>query len=258
MRERVLNRVAGAPAGEAGGGGTPAAVPRLRGRPMLLAPSILSADFGRLADEVQAAEAAGADWIHVDVMDGHFVPNITLGPAITAAVRKATHLPVDVHLMIENPDRYLEAFADAGADRITVHQETCPHLHRTLGRIRELGALPGAALNPSTPVDTLADVVEELDLLLVMTVNPGFGGQSFIHNAPGKVARARALLDRRGTLAAVLQVDGGVDAESIGLCAEAGADCFVAGSSVYGHPEGVNAGVAALRGALAHLGERRA
>lgn len=229
------------------------------GRPRgILAPSILSADFGHLAEEVKRAEEAGADWIHVDVMDGHFVPNLTIGPGVTAAVRAITLLPIDVHLMIEHPERYVQAFADAGADRITVHQETCPHLNRVLDQIREAGALPGVALNPSTPVTTLSEVVEELDLLLIMTVNPGFGGQSFLHNSPGKVARARALLDQRGTGRAVLQVDGGVDASTIGLCAEAGADSFVAGSAVYGHEHGVEAGIRALRGALAAVGERRA
>ncbi len=221
-----------------------------RGNPRVLAPSILSADFGRLAEEVERAEAAGADWIHVDVMDGHFVPNLTLGPAMTAAVRKATRLPVDVHLMIEAPERFVEAFAQAGADRITVHQEVSPHLDRLLTLIRDAGALPGVALNPSTPVETLVDVVEMLDLLLIMTVNPGFGGQSFLPHAPRKIARARALLDRAGGRGAYLQVDGGVDARTIGLCADAGADSFVAGSSVYGHPEGVEAGLEALRESL--------
>ncbi|CAN5695890.1 ribulose-phosphate 3-epimerase [soil metagenome] len=224
----------------------------------ILAPSILSADFGRLAEDVKRVEEAGADWIHVDVMDGHFVPNLTIGPAITAAVRRATLLPIDVHLMIEAPDRFVEAFADAGADRITVHQEVCPHLNRVMDQVREAGALPGVALNPSTPVANLYEVVEELDLLLIMTVNPGFGGQSFLTSTRGKVARARALLDQRGTGRAHLQVDGGVDASTIGLCAEAGADSFVAGSAVYGHPDGAEAGVAALRQALSTVGERRA
>jgi len=229
-----------------------------RGRPALIAPSILSADFGRLTEEVQRVEAAGADWIHVDVMDGHFVPNLTIGPAVTAAVRKATLLPVDVHLMIEAPDRYIRAFADAGADRITVHQETCPHLNRVLTAIREAGALPGVAINPGTPVESLSDVVDEIELLLIMTVNPGFGGQSFLHNSPGKVARARALLDRRSSGAALLQVDGGIDATTIGLAADAGADAFVAGQAIYGHPEGVEAGIQALRSALAVPTQSRA
>src|SRR5690349_12427487 len=148
--------------------------------PIRIAPSILSADFGRLAEEVAAAEAAGADWIHVDVMDGHFVPNITIGPLITEVVRRSTKLPVDVHLMIEQPERYLDAFAGAGANVLTVHQETCPHLHRTVQRIRELGVKPGVCVNPSTPIDTLAEIVPFVDLVLVMSVNPGFGGQRYI------------------------------------------------------------------------------
>lgn len=218
-------------------------------RPFRISPSILSADFGRLAADVARVEAAGADWIHVDVMDGHFVPNLTLGPGITAAVRKATSLPVDVHLMIENPDRYVQAFVDAGADWITVHQEATPHLNRCLDQIRKAGARPGVALNPSSPVTLLDDVVDDLDLLLIMSVNPGFGGQSFLSGAPAKIGRARALLDRAGS-SAVLQVDGGVDARTIGACAAAGADNFVAGSAVYGHPEGAEAGIQALRTAL--------
>lgn len=238
-----------------GGGASPGA---RRGHPAILAPSILSADFGHLARDVEAAEAAGADWIHVDVMDGHFVPNLTLGPAITAAVRRSTRLPVDVHLMIEAPERFIDAFVDAGADRITVHQETCPHLNRVVAQIREAGALPGVAVNPATPVALLGDIVEALDLLLVMTVNPGFGGQAFLPGAPAKVARARALLDTHGAHRTLLQVDGGVDARTIRACAEAGADVFVAGAAVYGHPEGVNAGVGALRGALAASTARNA
>jgi ribulose-phosphate 3-epimerase len=214
---------------------------------ILVAPSILSADFGRLADQVQEAEAGGADWIHVDVMDGHFVPNITIGPLITDAVRKATSLPVDVHLMIEAPERYLQAFRDAGADRITVHQETCPHLHRTLQQIRESGALPGVALNPSTPLESVKDVIPDVDLLLIMTVNPGFGGQSYIATMTEKVARARAALDHRGREGAHLQVDGGVGPDTVAVVAGAGASVTVAGSAVYRSPLGVAGAIQAIK-----------
>ena len=220
----------------------------------LIAPSILSADFGRLAEEVQAVEAAGADWIHVDVMDGHFVPNITIGPLVAAAVRRACTLPVDVHLMIEKPERYLKAFVDAGADWLTVHQETCPHLHRTLQEIRELGAAPGVALNPSTPVETIKDVIPELDMVLVMTVNPGFGGQSYIPNSTRKVERVAELLRREGRGEVQIQVDGGVDATTAPTVAGAGATVLVAGSAVFGHPDGPGAGVRALRGVLQGMG----
>ena len=216
-----------------------------------VAPSILSADFGRLAEEVVAAEAAGADWIHVDVMDGHFVPNITIGPMITEVVRRVTKLPVDVHLMIERPERYLDAFVGAGASVVTVHQETCPHLHRTVERIRELGALPGACVNPSTPVDTLCEVLPYLDLVLVMSVNPGFGGQRYIPTSTDKIRRARYLLDRQGREGAELQVDGGIDVRTVGDVVRAGASCLVAGTAVFGHPEGVGAGIRALRESLA-------
>lgn len=215
-----------------------------------IAPSILSADFGRLAEDVQRAEAAGADWIHVDVMDGHFVPNITIGPAITAAVRRATDLPVDVHLMIERPERYVADFASAGADRLTVHQETCPHLHRTLQQIREAGASPGVAINPATPVECLSDVVEFVEMVLIMSVNPGFGGQKYIAASTDRVARARAMLDAHGPAEAELQVDGGVDARTAPLVARAGATVLVAGSAVYRHPEGVEAGIRAIREAI--------
>jgi ribulose-phosphate 3-epimerase len=217
---------------------------------VLLAPSILSADFGRLAEDVQACEAAGADWIHVDVMDGHFVPNITMGPVVVEAVRKATGLPLDVHLMIEVPERYLEAFAGAGADRITVHQETCPHLHRTLQQLRGLGVGTGLALNPATPVEMAAEVLDDLDLLLLMTVNPGFGGQRYIPASTDKVRRARALLATRGREGIHLQVDGGVDPLTAPEVAGAGADVLVAGSAVFRHPEGIAGGMAALRAAL--------
>lgn len=213
----------------------------------LIAPSILSADFGRLAEDVKAVEKAGADWIHVDVMDGHFVPNITIGPMVAEAVRRATDLPVDVHLMIENPEVYLRAFIDAGADWITVHQETCPHLHRVLEEIRELGVRPGVALNPSTPLCTVQDVVPYLDMVLVMTVNPGFGGQAFIPTSPDKVRRTRELLDSRGRGDALIQVDGGISPETAGSVVGAGANVLVAGSAVFGHRGGAGAGVDALR-----------
>jgi ribulose-phosphate 3-epimerase len=222
---------------------------RVHGR--LIAPSILSADFGNLARDVGEAEAGGADWIHVDVMDGHFVPNITIGPAVTAAVRAATKLPVDVHLMIENPERYISSFAAAGADWITVHQEACPHLHRTVQQIREAGARPGVALNPSTPVESIRHVVADIDLLLIMTVNPGFGGQSFIPGMTSKVAEARRLVDGEGREDILLQVDGGMDARTAGGIAQAGATVFVAGSAVYGHTKGVAAAIQELRQALA-------
>ena len=222
----------------------------------LIAPSILSADFGRLAQEVQAAEAAGADWIHVDVMDGHFVPNITIGPLVTAAVRRATQLPVDVHLMIEAPERYLAQFVEAGADRITVHQETCPHLHRTLQQIRELGALPGVALNPSTPPECLGEVLPYLDLVLIMTVNPGFGGQAYIPSSTDKIRRTKELLLSAGGERIPLQVDGGVDPKTAPEMAEAGADVLVAGSAVFGHPGGAGEGIRSLRDGLnAAIGE---
>ena len=213
----------------------------------LIAPSILSADFGRLAEDVKAVEEAGADWIHVDVMDGHFVPNITIGPLVADAVRKATDLPVDVHLMIERPEAYLRAFVDAGADWVTVHQETCPHLHRTLEQIRELGAHPGVAVNPSTPVGTLEDVIPYLDMVLVMTVNPGFGGQAFIPTSPEKVRGTRELLAAGGNRDALIQVDGGISAETVSRVVEAGANVLVAGSAVFGHRGGAGAGVNALR-----------
>jgi len=215
-----------------------------------IAPSVLSADFGRLAEEVRAAEEAGADWIHVDVMDGHFVPNLTLGPVVVAAVRAATALPVDVHLMIEKPERFLEAFAGAGAHLLTVHQETCPHLHRTVERIRELGVRPGVTVNPATPVETLVEIAPWVDLLLVMSVNPGFGGQGYLPGSTEKIRRARRLLDTLGRGGAELEVDGGVDASTAGEAAGAGASVLVAGSAVYRHPEGVGAGVRALREAI--------
>ncbi len=215
---------------------------------MNIAASILSSDFGRLAEEIGAAEDGGADWIHVDVMDGHFVPNITLGPLVTEAARRATDLPLDVHLMIEAPDRYLEAFADAGASVLTVHQEACPHLHRTVQRIRELGVKAGVALNPATSLEAITEVIPYIDLLLVMSVNPGFGGQTFIRTSTDKLRRARALLDAHAS-PADLEVDGGVDAGNAGTLVGAGATVLVAGSAVYHHPEGAAAGVRAIRDA---------
>jgi ribulose-phosphate 3-epimerase len=221
----------------------------LSARATRIAPSILSADFGRLAEEIAAVEAGGADWIHVDVMDGHFVPNITIGPVVTEGARRATDLPLDVHLMIEEPDRYLEAFVAAGASVLTVHQEACRHLHRTLTHIRELGAKAGVALNPATPLASVQDALPQIDLLLVMSVNPGFGGQSYIEASTEKVRRARAMLDEAGS-EALIEIDGGVDAGNAAAIASAGADVLVAGSAVYGHPEGPAQGVRAIRGAL--------
>ncbi|HEX8394678.1 MAG TPA: ribulose-phosphate 3-epimerase [Longimicrobium sp.] len=198
-----------------------------------IAPSILSADFGRLAEQIQEAERGGADWIHVDVMDGHFVPNITIGPLIAAAARKATSLPIDVHLMIERPERYLAAFADAGADYLTVHVETSPHLHRTVQQIRELGVHPGVTLNPATSLEMITEILPDVDLVLVMSVNPGFGGQSYIPGSTERIRRIRALLDGRGLGHVELEVDGGVAPDTIAQVKAAGASVVVAGSAVY-------------------------
>ena len=216
---------------------------------MKIAPSILSCDFSRLADEIRAVESGGADWIHVDVMDGHFVPNITIGPVITAGARRATDLPLDVHLMIEEPDRYLEAFVNAGANWLTVHAEACAHLHGTVQRIRQLGARAGVALNPATPLASVREIIPHIDLLLVMSVNPGFGGQSYIATSTEKVQRARALLAEMGS-SAELEVDGGVDVGNAAEIQAAGASVVVVGSAVYGHPEGAANGVRSIRGAL--------
>ncbi|MDX1646644.1 MAG: ribulose-phosphate 3-epimerase [Longimicrobiales bacterium] len=213
---------------------------------MKLAPSILSSDFGRLAEEIAVIDDAGADWIHVDVMDGHFVPNLTIGPLIVEAARRATDLPLDVHLMIEAPDRYLDEFADAGADVLTVHQEACPHLHRTVQRIKELEVRAGVALNPATPLAAIGEVLPYLDLLLVMSVNPGFGGQSYIATSTRKIKRARALIDA-ADLQVELEVDGGIGPGNARMVVEAGATVLVAGSAVFGHPDGARVGVRAIR-----------
>jgi ribulose-phosphate 3-epimerase len=210
-----------------------------------IAPSILSADFAHLAREIAAVEAGGADLIHVDVMDGHFVPNITIGPPVVRAVKRVATRPLDVHLMITDPDRYLEAFVEAGAAMLSVHVEVLPHLHRTLDAIKRLGAQAGAVLNPSTPVHALEEVARDVDFVLVMSVNPGFGGQRFIPGSVDKIRRVRALLDRAGS-AAPIEVDGGIDRDTIRGVVEAGASILVAGNAVFGggHPE---AAVRALR-----------
>lgn len=197
-----------------------------------IAPSLLSADFARLADEIARCEAGGADWLHLDVMDGRFVPNLTFGAKVIETVRRLTELPLDVHLMVVEPEQYFESFAREGANVLTIHQETSPHLHRQLSRIRELGCRAGVAINPSTAVETLRDVAADLDLLLVMSVNPGFGGQRFIPGAVGKIQRARQLLDAARSRA-LLEVDGGIARETIAACWRAGADTFVAGQAVF-------------------------
>ena len=213
----------------------------------LICPSILASDFARLGEEVAALEAAGADWVHVDVMDGHFVPNITLGPDIVKAIRPHTTLPFDVHLMVAPVDPWLEAYREAGADILTVHPESGPHLHRTLGRIRQLGARAGVVLNPGTPLGVLEEVIELVDLVLIMSVNPGFGGQAFIDASLRKIERARALLDAAGSKAN-LQVDGGVTSANAAACVAAGADALVAGSFVFkGGPSAYAANIQALK-----------
>ncbi len=213
--------------------------------PIRIAPSLLSADFGRLADEVRAVEAAGADWIHVDVMDGRFVPNITIGPLIVEAVRKATKLPIDTHLMIVEPERYVESFAKAGADIISVHAEVSPHLHRTLQAIRAAGAKPAVALNPSTPLSAVEWVLGDCEMVLLMTVNPGFGGQSYIPVCTEKVRQLRAMANARGQ-ALEIQVDGGLKPGTTAGPAAAGANVFVAGTAVFGQKDYAKA-IAAIR-----------
>ncbi len=212
-----------------------------------IAPSILSADFAKLGADVAAVERAGADWIHVDVMDGHFVPNLTIGPLVVEAVRRSTSLPLDVHLMIEKPERYVTEFVKAGAATIGVQVEACPHLHRTIAQIHEAGARASVVLNPGTPALAIEPVISDVDQVLVMTVNPGFGGQKFIESMLAKIATLRRMIDERGRDVA-LEVDGGISLETIGRAARAGADVFVAGTAVFGAPDYAQA-IAALRAA---------
>jgi ribulose-phosphate 3-epimerase len=216
---------------------------------MKIAPSILSADFTQLGQQIAECQAAGADWIHVDVMDGHFVPNITMGPLVVAAARRATTLPVDVHLMIAQPERYLADFAQAGADSIIVHVEACPHLHRTIQQIKELGKRAGVALNPATPAGAVGEVLAEVDLVLAMTVNPGFGGQKFIRTTLPKIQQLRRALTERG-LQTEIEVDGGIDAATLAEAARAGATVFVAGNSVFKAGASIAEAVAALKRSL--------
>jgi ribulose-phosphate 3-epimerase len=202
----------------------------------LIAPSILSADFTRLGEDIRAVEDAGADWIHIDVMDGHFVPNITMGPLVVEAVRRSTRLPLDVHLMIEHADRYIPDFVKAGADLVAVQAEACVHLNRSVQLIRECGARPGVVLNPATPLESLTWVLEDVDFIMLMSVNPGFGGQKFIPSTLARVRQLREMLNDRG-LTPLIEIDGGVNATTIADIAAAGADVFVAGSAVFGSPD---------------------
>ena len=211
-----------------------------------IAPSILSADFLRLKESIAACETAGADWIHVDVMDGNFVPNITMGPFLVATFKRATRLPLDVHLMIQQPERYLEAFAKAGASHLTVHVETCPRLPETLEHIKSLGCLAGVTLNPATPVSAIESVLPLADLVLVLSVNPGFSGQAFMPETVSKVVQIRKKLDEIHS-SAYLEVDGGISAETLPVMKNAGANAFVSATAVFKYPEGIEAGVNALR-----------
>jgi ribulose-phosphate 3-epimerase len=216
----------------------------------ILAASILAADFTHLGHQIQQAEAAGVDWIHIDVMDGRFVPNLTIGPMVVQACRRVTDLPLHVHLMTKEPESLLGPFSEAGADSLTVHVETCPHLDQTLRTIRSLGLQAGVTLNPSTPIAMIEEVMDLADLVLVMTVNPGFGGQTMITRALKKVARAREMRDQNAGCSALIEVDGGVNPKTAPMAAEAGAEVFIAGTAIFRHPGGIEAGVSALRSAL--------
>ena len=218
----------------------------MQDKPIKIAPSILAADFARLGEEVSAAEEAGADLIHIDIMDGRFVPNISMGPLVVEAVRRCVNIPLDVHLMIIEPDRYLQQFADSGADSITVHVEACAHLHRVLGQIAELGCRAGVALNPHTPADALSEVFHMLNIVNVMTVNPGFGGQQFIAAMTDKITTIRQAADKLG-LDIDIEVDGGISSETLPIAASAGANVMIAGTCIFGHEHGIAAGIQELR-----------
>lgn len=222
----------------------------LNGRDLLLAPSILAADFAQLGAQVREAEAAGADWFQADVMDGHFVPNISFGALVVEALKPQTRCLLDCHLMISHPEQYIDDFVRAGAQQITVHVEAVTHLHRAVQQIKAHGVRAGVALNPATPLSSIAEIVQDLDLVLLMTVNPGFGGQKFIEHSLDKVRRMRQMLDERRLNDILLQVDGGISASNVRAVAEAGATCFVAGSSVFRHAEGIAAAIEEFRCAL--------
>jgi ribulose-phosphate 3-epimerase len=227
------------------------------GQGIRLAPSILAADFSALGRDIEAATRGGADQVHVDVMDGHFVPNITIGVPVVKSLRKATTLPLDVHLMITDPDRYLEPFVEAGANMLSVHVEVLPHLHRTIAQIKKLGAKAGVVLNPSTPVSAIEEVAADVDFVLVMSVNPGFGGQVFIPRSLTKIRAVRALLDSAGNTTAPIEVDGGVDLKTVASVVEAGADWLVAGQAIFGSPDPASA-ARAIKDAAEHArGQRR-